>query len=102
MEINITTLYKLITKHGCNDIDGFSYVDIIIKGCDEEDGGGRYELILKEIATDKFYLTGYCDWDILNTTYDKKTDSVTSTDLDSGLIEVFPFEKTIIEYRKTK
>ncbi len=100
-EIDQDILYYLITEgsYKKDEYKGWKFVEQTITSCDEEDGGASYDLIIKEITTDKYYLIEYTDWDIKNTNYDYKTKTIKGDcDLICRLTEVIPQEKTIIVY----
>lgn len=100
-EIDKDILYYLITEasYKQGEYKGWKFIESEITSCDEEDGGASYDLIIKEIETNTYYLVEYNDWDIRNTDYDYKTKTITDRcDLDCRLTEVVPQEKTIIVY----
>lgn len=81
---------------------GFEYVETINEDFDEEDGGGHYTKIVKEISTGNFYSLHYCDWDILNTDFDEDEFEMYENgrcDLSTKLKQVKPkkITKTIYE-----
>ena len=85
--------YRIAADWGIDNLD-FEEVERNLTDSDDEDGGGEYELILKEKSTGKFFQMNFCDWDVSNTDYREETDTVGERcDLPTELVEVFP--KTI-------
>jgi len=104
-KIEPKTLYKLLTGYSDSGyrgrLDGWEIVDKELTGSDPEDGGGSYDLVLKHLETDKFYMTSYCDWDIDNTYYDDEEDEIgRRCDLNCRLVEVEPKEVVKTVYVK--
>lgn len=101
MKIDKTTLYKLV--EGGYFVENYSVISRILTGADDEDGGGHYDLIIKDLLTGKLYETSYCDWDIENTDYDEEEDIIDGRyDLNNELYEVEAFTKIITSYRRIK
>jgi hypothetical protein len=105
LNIDNETLYQLIIggQRNSKEINGFIVIDREITSHDMDDGGAYYDLVIKEIATNKFYSTSYCDWDVDNTDYDYRNHKLVPNgnfDLNCEFDEVEPVEQTIIVYKK--
>jgi hypothetical protein len=102
LEIKPETLYNLISNSGWGSnptVDGFIVVEDKITSSDAEDGGADHDIIIKELATDKFFKGGYTDWDMDNTDYDEEDDEIGDRcDLNTSLIQVFPKQVTVTIY----
>lgn len=102
LEIKPETLYNLISDSGWGsmpEIDGFVVIEDKITSSDAEDGGADHDIIIKELATDKFFKGSYTDWDMDNTDYDEEEDEIDGRcDLNTSLIQVFPKQVTITIY----
>jgi hypothetical protein len=102
-KIDATTLYRLIMAYGDKEVNGWKVEQKTLTSSDVEDGGGHYDLVLKHLESEKYYLTRYCDWDIENTDVNWEDETVIEEgrcDLRCSLTEVVPKERTIIEYVK--
>ena len=89
MEISNDILINLI-KNQTNTpiIKGYQMVEHTITGSDPEDGGTDYEMVIKNIEENRYYLLGYCDWDVQN------------EEIDTNVLEVYPVEKMVIVYEQ--
>lgn len=100
-KIDESILYLILTEYSWNKKEymGWQMIEKKLTSSDQEDGGGHYDVIIKDTETGKFYLTQYCDWDIDNTDFDRKTGLVMGRcDLGCDLTEVIPTQKTITVY----
>lgn len=105
MQIKPETLYRLITKYYDLEEEDEKFIVIknILLSADIEDGGGTYELILKDVATSKYYSIHYSDWDIMNTDYNEDTNTCDGRiDLAQDLTEVVPKQVISIIYEKVE
>jgi len=109
LTIDPSILFNLIQEFRLNKAyNGWMIVNKSLTGSDDEDGGGHYTIVLKELSTGKFYMNNYCDWDIDNTETDEMDDGykvITDQeggrcDLNCNLIEVIPKTKTITVYEE--
>ena len=103
--IDAATLYELITNftYSKEEYKGYVVVDNILTSSDNEDGDGHYDLIIKDVAENRFYEVSYSDWDIENTDYDEETCTIGERcDLYTNLTEVVPRLKTITVYEPIK
>ena len=91
MEINPKTLNKVLRNYKREIIDGYLLVEDEITSSDPEDGGADHDAIIKHVETNKFYLTRYSDWDMMN-------DAILSESFNTDLREVFPVTKTVTVY----
>jgi len=100
-EISEADAFRYASEY--EDLTGKEYT---VESCkcessDNEDGGGHYRKILKEVSTGKFFELYYCDWDIENTDYDYDTGEMYENarcDLGTSLSEVFPQQVVKVEY----
>ncbi len=104
IKIDAAILYLLIREFSHSfskkEYKGYIVINKKLTSADVEDGGGHYDLIIKEISTNKLYITTYCDWDMDNTSYDEESDTIGNRcDLNCILKEVISVEQTVTTYK---
>lgn len=103
IKIDPKILYKIITGVKSVPVEGFLFVENNLISSDQEDGGGEYVMIIKEVESGKFYSVSYCDWDIENTDDFDEDDEDDEEfdgrcDLTDTILEVVSKEEKIIRY----